>query len=367
LFASLQHIGTLIAPMFGVMGDRIGHRNVLCAMRTLYAILATTTMIFAFMGVLTPTYVLSAAAVMGLVRPSDVGMRAALVGETMPAGQLIGAMSIQRTTMDSARIAGALSGAGLVAALGIGPAYAGVASLYVISILLTLQAGGARRRVGHGAEPIGVAARASPWLDLKAGLAYVWHTPFLRAVMLLAFVLNLTAFPLTNSLLPYVAKEIYGTDQTGLGYMVAAVALGALAGSIVLSRHGGLIRPARMMLTFTAAWFAALLVFAHTERHIDGILVLLLTGCAQSMSQVPMAALLLRTSNEQFRGRIMGIRMLAIYGNVPGLLLSAPLIAHIGYPTTATVYCAFGLLVMLIIALRWRAHLWRLDAPANMR
>ena len=38
-----------------------------------------------------------------------------------------------------------------------------------------------------------------------------------------------------------------------------------------------------------------------------------------------MAALLLRTSDEQFRGRIMGIRMLAIYGNVPGLLLSAPL------------------------------------------
>ena len=25
VFASLQHLGTLIAPMFGVMGDRIGH------------------------------------------------------------------------------------------------------------------------------------------------------------------------------------------------------------------------------------------------------------------------------------------------------------------------------------------------------
>ena len=33
LFASLQYIGTLIAPMFGVMGDRVGQRNVLCAMR----------------------------------------------------------------------------------------------------------------------------------------------------------------------------------------------------------------------------------------------------------------------------------------------------------------------------------------------
>ena len=129
---------------------------------------------------------------MGLVRPSDIGMRAALVGETMPATQLIGAMSIQRTTMDSARIAGALTGAGLVAALGIGPAYAVVAGV-TISILLTLQAGGAST-AGRSAEATGVVVRASPWRDLKEGLAYVWHTPFLRAVMFLAFLLNLTAF-----------------------------------------------------------------------------------------------------------------------------------------------------------------------------
>ena len=31
VFASLQYLGTLIAPMFGVMGDRIGHRNLLSA------------------------------------------------------------------------------------------------------------------------------------------------------------------------------------------------------------------------------------------------------------------------------------------------------------------------------------------------
>jgi len=40
VFASLLYIGTLLAPMFGVMGDRFGHRNLLCAMRGLYAALA---------------------------------------------------------------------------------------------------------------------------------------------------------------------------------------------------------------------------------------------------------------------------------------------------------------------------------------
>ena len=46
--------------------------------------------------------------------------------------------------------------------------------------------------------------------------------------MLLAFLLNLTAFPLFNNLLPVVAKDVYLSDQTTLGYMVAGAASGAL-------------------------------------------------------------------------------------------------------------------------------------------
>ncbi|MDP3715114.1 MAG: MFS transporter, partial [Burkholderiales bacterium] len=126
IFASLQYIGTLLSPMFGVMGDRVGHRNVLCAMRAFYAVLASVLMTLAFLDAVTPAVVLVIAALLGLVRPSDIGMRTALVGESMPPAQLMGAMSIQRTTQDSARIAGALTGAGLVAVLGMAMAYAAV-------------------------------------------------------------------------------------------------------------------------------------------------------------------------------------------------------------------------------------------------
>ncbi len=78
-----------------------------------------------------------------------------------------------------------------------------------------------------------------------------------------------------------------------------------------------------------------------------------------------MAALLLSNSDSKFRGRIMGIRMLAIYSNVPGLLMAAPLISRFGYPATATLYCVTGITVTVLIAVHWRSHLWRLDAPAN--
>jgi predicted MFS family arabinose efflux permease len=138
-------------------------------------------------------------------------------------------------------------------------------------------------------------------------------------------------------------------------------------GSILLSRFAHRVPPARMMICFSLAWYAMLTVFAHMPSPALGIPALVVTGLMQSLGLVPATAMLLRNSDEQFRGRIMGIRMLAIYGNLPGLLISGPLIAAIGYPGMATLYCAIGIVFTLIIAVRWRDVLWRADAPANTR
>jgi hypothetical protein len=185
--------------------------------------------------------------------------------------------------------------------------------------------------------------------------------------MCLALLLNLTAFPLMTGLLPYVAKEVYSADRIWLGYMVASAAAGALTGSLLLSRYGSLVRPGRMVVGFSIGWYAMLLVFAQLEQPALGLCALAFAGLAQSLSQVPMATMLLRSCDEQYRGRVMGIRMLAIYGNVPGLLLAGPLIARLGYPLTAALYCAFGIVLTIAITAAWRSHLWKSDALANRR
>jgi MFS family permease len=346
--------------MFGVMGDRIGHRRVLCVMRLMYAVLASVLMVAALLGQVTPMLVLAVTALLGLVKPSDIGMRTALVGETMPSRHLMAAMGIQRTTQDSARIAGALSGAGLVALLGMGQAYVVVVAFYGLSVALTLKAGGERST--HQAR---AAQQATPLRDLREGLGYVWRTPHLKATMLFAFLLNLTAFPLFTGLMPYVAKEVYGATQTTLGTLVASAASGSLIGSIFMSRFGNLFPPARAMLVFGALWLSVMVVFAQTRTPAAGMPVLFVAGLMQTMCLIPISALLLRSSDERYRGRIMGIRMLAIYGNLPGLLLAAPLIAHFGYTAMATIYCLFGVLMTAVIGLCWRRALWRRDTPAN--
>src|SRR6185436_18416169 len=91
LFGSLQYFGTLVAPVFGMAGDRIGHRFVLCAMRTCYTALALLLMTLALTDTLRPLHVFIIAAVAGLVRPSDLAMRGALVAETMPPDRFVSA------------------------------------------------------------------------------------------------------------------------------------------------------------------------------------------------------------------------------------------------------------------------------------
>jgi predicted MFS family arabinose efflux permease len=365
LFASLGYIGTLIAPVYGVVGDRIGHRDLLAMMRATYAVLAATLMTLALTGYLTPLYVMIIVTIMGLVRPSDLGVRGALVATIMPSHQLVGAISVSRTTMDTARIAGALSGAGLFAALGMGPAYIVIVSLYLVSTALTLCVV-APSKPHPIDEAVDAAMRRSPLRDLKEGMAYVWTTPRMRAAIWIAFLANLTAYPLSNGLLPYIAREIYGTNQTGLGYLSASFAIGSLVGSIALSLIGG-IRVARLMIGATVMWYAALLIFAQIQTMPAAVACLMLAGFSQSLTMISIAVILMRTASEHFRGRVMGIRMLVIYSLPLGLMAAGALIDLIGFAATGTLYAAAGLALMLAIVLHWRADLWHVHAPANAR
>jgi hypothetical protein len=96
-------------------------------------------------------------------------------------------------------------------------------------------------------------------------------------------------------------------------------------------------------------------------------LVLFVAGFVQSFCMIPMAVLLLRVADPRFRGRVMGVRMLAVYGMAPGLLLSGPLIERVGFAATGTLYSAVGIVFTLLIALHWRVHLWHPAAAANVR
>lgn len=351
LFGSLQFVGTLAAPAFGLAAERFGTRNLLSAMRASYALVAFAQMGFAASGALSAVTVIVLATLTGLVRPSDMTMRSLLISETVGQEHMMSALSISRMTQDVARIAGAMAGAATFALLGMAWAYVAVTLAYAAASACAVRAAAPVRRA--------TAAHAAPLRDLRDGLAHVWATPVLVAAMLLAFLVNLLAYPLSGGLLAYIARDVYGTGQAGLAQLSAAFAVGGLAGSFMLSFTGRAAHPARIMLVGTLLWYLALAGFGHTTAPLAGAALLAVAGFVQNMSMVPMSLLILRSSAERFRGRVMGVRMMCVYGLPIGLLVAGWLITPLGFGTTSLVYCALGLATTLAIAARWRAELWR--------
>ena len=355
VFGSLAWLGSLFSPFFGIAADRVGHRALLCVTRGSYAALAGTLAALTLAGQLETWHVFAVAAVAGLLKPSDMVMRQALIAQTMRSESLLGALGFSRTTSDTARIAGALAGTAGVALVGMGPAYVVVSLLYIGAFLLSLGVAESPRR----------ASDAHPLTDLKGAFAYVWRKDDLLGAFSIAFLVNLLAFPFFLGLLPYVAKEVYGVGQAGLGWLAATFSTGALASSLLMGANRLPLKAARAMLIGSAAWFAAILVFGQTTTMAAGLAFIFLAGFMQSYSLTPLAAVMLRSSDEAMRGRVMGMRILAVWGLPLGLLAAGPIIERLGFAATTVLYAGLGLALTVAIGWRWQAAIWHRTAPAN--
>ena len=340
---ALQFGGTLLAPMFGVFADRVNRRTMLIALRASYAVLAGIVMTLGLFGEVTPWELFTIAAIGGLIRPSDLVVRNTLIADTVPAHQLRNAMGLSRTTMDSARIFGALLGAGLLSTLGIGVAYGGVVAFYVGSILLAL---GIVAR--HATPPA-----KQPWTELKLGFAYMRDNRVIVGIMSLAFLVNFTAFPLSHGLLPVVAKDVYHVDENGLAQLLASYAVGALLGSIITAVALRTPRPGRTVALNILIWYGLLIVLGFTTSWWAGAVVLILVGAAQSFGMITMSVLLLTTTQPEYRGRVQGVRMLAVYGLPIGLLIGGALIEWVGISFTFTLYGIVGIVATVGILIKW--------------
>ena len=356
LFAALAWGGSLFSPFFGIAGDRFGARNLVLATRAAYAVLALILMLLIVSDALRAWQVFVIYGIAGVMRPSDQAMRSVLVGQTMKPAVLMNALAVSRTTGDLSKVAGALLGTGAVALIGMGPAYVIVTLLYVGAFLLSLGIAPSRR---HPSRLRDVAAH------LEGAARYIWAKPDQLGAFGIAFIVNLLAFPFFLGLLPYAAKEVFQVGQAGLGYLAAAFALGALSGSIAVGATRARLPAGRTMLLGSAAWFVAILFFGQTRSLPLGLFLALSAGFVQSWCLVPLAAVMLRGASDEMRGRVMGMRMLAIWGLPLGLLASGPLIAHIGYAAVAALYAALGLAATFWIGWRWRAAIWHRGAVAN--
>jgi len=347
LVAALRFGGTLVAPAAGVLADRVSRRTLLISLRIVFAVLAASLALADLAGALPLAWVFVVAAGAGLLRPAEMILRQSLIADVVPPAMLTNALGFGRTTIESARVAGPLLGAGLLSALGIGIAYAAVTVMYLASVAASV-----RIRLA----PLARASTARPWAELLEGLRYMRGSPPIVVCMTLAFTVNFTAFPVTMGLLPVIARDAFGADANGLARMVAVSAAGALAGSVAVAVATRNLRPERVMLACLAAWHLLIAAFAITESATLAYLLLAAVGLATGGGMIPLAVVLMTRAAPEYRGRVMGVRQLAVYGLPLGLLLAGALIEWLGIGPTLLLYATLGLLPVLAAALglsRW--------------
>ena len=339
--AALQYGGTLLAPGLGVVADRVSRRTLLLSIRAVYALIAGTAAGLGIAGWLEPWHAFVIAGVGGFLRPLDMMIRFSLVADTIPPRLLMNASGFQRLTMDAPRIVGALAGAGIMAAFGVGHAYGAVAGFYLIATLIGF--GISPPPLSRPDLPAGTAAARFAG-EFGRGLAYIRSSGVIRFMLFLAVLANLVAYPSVMGLLPAVARDLYGADENGLAQLIAALAAGALLASTVVAVVR-LRAPMPVSGLGLVGWLALLAALAFTGTHASGMVVLFLLGFAQSLAMISMGAALLMVTSPAYRGRVMGVRMLAVYANPLGLLVGGAVIEWWGVRFQMVTFAIVGLVL----------------------
>ena len=183
---------------------------------------------------------------------------------------------------------------------------------------------------------------------MKEGFGYVWASPAIRSVLGLLGLVNLMSMP-TTILLPLVAIELLHGGADTLGFLTAALGIGALAASLFLAARRSVLGLGRLIAWTTGAFGFGMIVLSFSHLLWLSVLALLGTGFAMIAQMAASNTILQTIVEEDKRGRLMGFYTLAFVGTAPlGSLLSGFLASRIG--TTATIllcglFCVGGSLV----------------------
>lgn len=346
LLGALRFSGTITAPVIGVIADRMNRKVMLISLRIGTGLSAMVLLILAATGLIQPWHVFIVAGFSGLLRPADNVLRQSLIADTVPRTLLMNASGFARTTQDSARIVGALLGATLLSRLGLGWALAAVSLFYAFSVFFGLGIRSVR------ASPH-IKKHMNPLADMKQGVKYIMDSSALQPIMFLAFLVNATVFPFTNGLLPVVARDVYGHDENGLAVMVATFAGGALVGSLLMAAVVKFSHPERFMMLAMIIWHLLLILFAQTQSNTWGLPLLALIGASVSFCMITMSVVLLTFTKFEMRGRVMGVRMLAVYALPMGMVVGGWLIEQYGVSVTITGYAVAGLVAIALSLFKW--------------
>ena len=329
LIASARMALNFLALFAGAIADRVPRHLLVAAVMFVMSLLNLMMFALLLSNRLEVWHIFALVLAGGMVRLFQMPASQSLVADILPRDRISNGAALTTMGMNLNTVVGPLIGGFLFQAIGPQGVYAVITVLNTLGGILALSIGRIR-----------ITAQSREDSVLRAmleGLKYVKGQQVLWAILLLAVIINFTGWPLHTSLMPVFARDVLSTGSAGLGILMAAFGIGALIGSTVLASVRDLKSAGKLLILSVIAWHATMLVFAASDSFYVSLSILLLTGMAFSSTQVLMLTVILRTTMPDFRGRILGLRSMAIYTYTFGSMNSG-VIAGAGSAPLAAIF-----------------------------
>lgn len=320
----------LLAPLAGVIVDRIDRRKVLVWTQTLAMIQSFALAWLTLSHRIDIAEVLMLSAMQGVINAFDMpGRQSFMVKMVEDRADLSNAIAINSSMVNAARLVGPSLAGLLIAATNEGWCFLtdGVSYIAVIASLLMM-------RVPATSE---APDKTSMLAQLREGWTYVVGFAPIRTILLLFALLSLMGWPFMVLMPVFAAQVLHGGPHT-LGFLMGAVGVGSLASalSLVVRRS---VRGLGKMIPIAAVVFGTgLISFGFSTNLWLSMLLMLLTGFGMMQGLTSSNTIIQTLVDEKMRGRVMSYYTMAFVGMAPfGSLLAGTLAHLIGAPRTVIV------------------------------
>ena len=291
----------------GVVADAVNRKRLMIVTQTVMltsAGLLTATTLSGIKSVW-PIYLLSALA--SAATAFDLPARQSLMPSLVPLEDFPNAVSLTMIVFNVATISGPALAGVILAARGPAVIYA-FNSLSFVAVIIALLA----MRVSGSPELQSDRRQALSFGALKEGLQFVWRTPIMVQTMTLDFVA--TFFASATLLLPIFARDILQVGAHGYGLLAAAPAIGSVITAFFMARLGTFHREGRIVVWAVAVYGLATVAFGLSRVFWISLLMLALTGAADTVSTVLRQTIRQLVTPNYLRGRMTSINMMFFMG-----------------------------------------------------
>ena len=302
---------TVLAPLGGVLADRVDKRKALIATQIGAMIEAGILFTLTLSGNITIPLIMALAIFRGLVSAVDMPVRQAFAAELVPSKDLINAIALNSASFNAARVVGPAV-AGVTLALW-GPAFnfgLNAVSFLAVLVGLWMIVPSALHRARRPDQ------FASVRSSLGEGMRYALRTP--EVLWPLVLLGGMATFAMNfQTLLPLYARNTLGLEADGYGALFAAMGVGSLAGSLTLAFMGSR-RPMLRLIVLGGSGFVVLeVLFGLIRDPLPAYLVILLIGFASMLMVNTINVMIQNTVSNELRGRVMSLYVMVFAGSAP--------------------------------------------------